>query len=414
MSRSTTSDLLTIAFGKLVKHQDLIQQAYLAGSFRRDGSKNDRGAFELLQHRIFIPGGKDTYLLSGPLTRFLDEITQRQRAYDLLGDKASAQVERISNLVDGYRDAVMSGKAGDADAMIDEFHTACAELSGTFSSGISRLLHLAETNFAVVSSVKAKSRQNEHYLKQAKFFRDALSALESTYVIEKTIDHLYCDGDALRDAYRTLILDRKIEWNTEILRLIQFFESYLYRLRDLAPDVKRFRQFAGFLEQNPGYEPPDLEDTHHRPQWMMRDAGFSPVAYADPGDRRAFDYLAGVVSSLPEREEPVPRRVKEAGRIERDVDKAAVVYRPPTHQIALRRLAKAAARSDIPLSALEWKREHYPELDIPDDIWLHLILDMKDSHASGLPLLSYKRVERRGKTRISRNLFVTDVMLYGR
>lgn len=414
MSRSTTSDLLTIAFGKLVKHQDLIQQAYLAGSFRNDGSKNDRGAFELLQHRIFIPGGKDTYLLSGPLTRFLDEITQRQRAYDLLGDKASAQVERISNLVDGYRDAVMSGKAGDADAMIDEFHTACAELSGTFSSGISRLLHLAETNFAVVVSVKAKSRQNEHYLKQAKFFRDALSALESTYVIEKTIDHLYCDGDSLRDAYRTLILDRKIEWNTEILRLIQFFESYLYRLRDLAPDVKRFRQFAGFLEQNPRYEPPvDLEDAHHRPQWMMRDSGFSPIAYADPGNRQAFDYLADVVGSLPKPEEPTPRRIKETGRIERGADKP-VVYRPPIHQVALRRFAKAAAKAALPLSALEWMREQYPELDIPDDIWLHLILDMKDSHALGLSLLTLKQVEHRGGARISRNLFITDVMAYGR
>lgn len=407
------SDVLAIVLSKLEKHRNLIQQVYLAGSFRKDGSKDDRSADELLQHRIFVYGGKDMYRLSGSLTGFLDEITQRSRAYDLLSDKAAAQVERISNLITGYQDAVISGKAGDADAMIDEFHTACVELSGTFSSGISRLMHQAETNFAVVSSAKAKNNQNEHYLKQAKLFRNALSALESIYTLEEN-NLLCCDDDALNDTYRTLIGDHKIEWNTGILRLIHLFESYLYRERVLPPDVKRFRQFADFLERNPGYELIDLEDTHHRPQWMMRDSGLSLVAYADPGECQAFDYLTSIVASLPEREDITPRRIiKEVGRIEWDTDNTVVVYRPPAYQIALRRFAKAAAKSALPLSALEWKHEYCLELGVPDDIWLHLVLDMKDNHALGLPSLIYTQVEY-NKAPISRNILVADVIVHGR
>lgn len=412
MSRpNATTSLLAGAFDKLLKHQELIQQVYLNGNFRKDGTKNDRRAYELEQHRIFISGGKDTFLLSAPLTRFLDEVTQRQRLYDVLGEKASGQVNRVWALVGEYGKSVLAGRMDEADLAVDDFDMACAELADTFGTGISKLLHLAETNFAVVNSVDAKNRQNQHFLRQAKYFSSALKMLDALH-IEEEIDTLYCDSDSLKNTYRMLILDRKIEWHTEILRLIQFFESYLYRLRELAPDVKRFRQFAGFLEQNPGYEPPDLEDTHHRPQWMMRDCGVRAVAYADPGDRTAFDYLREVSNSLPESKESTsPAKV--TGRIERRANKSVMVLRPPVHLIALSRFARAASKAISPLSALKWKRQNFPDMDVPDDAWLMLVIHSKDNHGSEFAGLRYQRVEHRGDAHISMNLYVQDVMVHG-
>lgn len=409
--QSATTSLISGAFDTLIKHQDLIQQVYLSGSYHKDGSKNDRRAYVLQQHRIFIPGGKETFLLSAPLTRFLDEVTQRQRLYDVLGEKAAAQVTRVWTLVEEYKKSVMAGRTDEADIAIDDFHMACAELADTFGTGISKLLYLAETNFAVVNSIEAKNRQNRHFLQQAKYFSSALRSLDGLH-IEEEIDNLYCENDSLKNTYRTLILERKIEWHTEILRLIQFFESYLFRLRELAPDVKRFRQFAGFLEQTPGYEPPDLEDTHHRPQWMMRDMGIRPAAYADPGDRKAFDYLCEVTSSLPEAKESITR-VKETGRIERAPHKTLTVLRPPAHLVALSRFVREAAKSLSPLSALDWKRGNYPDMDVPDDVWLLLVIHSKDYYGSEFSAVRHQRVERSGESRISRNKFVQDVMVHG-
>lgn len=250
------NDLLTNALNAIATHRDLIHEVYNKGRYIKNGSKADRDAYVLHQNRIFVSDGKDAFRLSSFMTKLFDEVTQKQRLYELLGDNAASQVNRISQLLDEYANTVFAGRVEDADHVSAQFHDACADLSDTFSSGISKLLNQAETNFAVVTTIAAKSRQNAHYLKQAGRFSDALKSLDH-FAIEQQLAAGYCDFEPLADSYRTLVSDRKAEWHTEISRLLHLFETYLYRLRAIAPDVKRFRQFANFLQQNSGYELPD-------------------------------------------------------------------------------------------------------------------------------------------------------------
>lgn len=405
------NDLLSNALNAIAKHQDLIHEVYSKGRYIKNGSKTDRDAYELHQNRIFVSDGRDTYRLSSFITKFFDEVTQKQRLFELLGDNAGAQVNRIFQLLDEYAKAVFAGRVEDADHMSSQFHDACADLSDTFSSGISKLLNLAETNFAVVNSIEAKTRQNEHYLRQARRFSDALESLDR-FGIEQQFEVGYCDFEPLEISYRTLVSDRKAEWHTEISRLLHFFETYLYQLRSIAPDVKRFRQFANFLQQNPGYELPELEETHHRPLWMMRAAGINPVAYSDVRDISSFEYLREIATQLPTRKDVVVRE-RASGRIERSANKPTETFRLEPHHVALGRFAKAAFRSPTPLSALDWKRQHFPDIGVPNEVWLLLVIHSKNSHRKEFSRLRYQSIERRGESRISRNLYVRDVMVHG-
>lgn len=405
------NDLLSNALNAIAKHRDLIHEVYRKGGYVKNGSRTDRDAYELHQNRIFVSDGRDTYRLSSFITKFFDEVTQKQRLFELLGDNAGAQVNRIFQLLDEYAKAVFAGRVEDADHVSAQFHDACADLSDTFSSGISKLLNLAETNFAVVNSIEAKSRQNAHYLRQAGRFSDALDLLDRLG-IEQQLGAGYCDFEPLAISFRALISDHKAEWHTEISRLLHFFETYLYRLRSIAPDVKRFRQFANFLQQNPGYELPELEETHHRPLWMMRAAGINPVAYSNVRDISSFEYLREIATHLPTPKEIVVRE-RVSGRIERSANKPTETLRLQPHHVALGKFAKAASRSSTPLSALDWKRQHFPDIGIPDEVWLLLVIHSKNSPRKEFSRLRHQRIERRGESRISRNLYVRDVMVHG-
>lgn len=405
------NDLLTNALNAIATHRNLIHEVYTKGRYLKNGSKTDRDAYVLHQNRIFVADSRDTYRLSSFMTKLFDEVTQKQRLFELLGDSAGAQVNRISQLLDEFQKAVFAGRVEDADHVSAQFHDACADLSDTFSSGISKLLNQAETNFAVVNSIEAKSRQNAHYLRQAGRFSDALKLLDQ-FGIEQQLGAGYCDFEPLAITYRTLISDRKAEWHTEISRLLHFFETYLYRLRAITPDVKRFRQFANFLQQNSGYELPDLEETHHHPLWLMRAAGISPVAYSNLRDTSAYEYLREIAAQLPA---PTKVAVRERvpGRIERSVNKPTETLRLQPHHVALGSFAKAASCSTTPLSALDWKRQYFPDIGVPDEVWLLLVIHSKNSHRKEFSKLRHQCIERRGEAHISRNLFVMDVMVHG-
>jgi len=410
MSKSL-NDLLSNALNAIAAHRDLIHEVYSKGRYIKNGSKTDRDAYVLHQNRILVSDGRDAYRLSSFMTKLFDEVTQKQRLFELLGDNAGAQVNRILQLMDEYARAISAGHVEDADHVSAQYHDACADLSDTFSSGISKLLNQAETNFAVVSSIEAKSRQNAHYLGQAGRFSDALKLLDQ-FAIDQQLVAGYCDFEPLAISYRTLISDRKAEWHTEITRLLHFFETYLYRLRAIAPDVKRFRQFANFLQQNSGYELPDLEETHHHPLWMMRDAGISPVTYSDVRDASAYECLREIASRLPSPAE-ITVRERAPGCIERSANRPTETLKLLPHHIALGRFANDASGSSTPLSALGWKRKNFPDIGIPDDVWLLLVIHSKSSHRAEFARLHYRSIEQRGESRISRNLFVQDVMVHG-
>ena len=408
----TRVNLLHDALGVLATHREIIGETYERGNILRT-AENAREIFVLQQLRIFITDGHDTYRLGRHLTRFLDDLTQKQRLFELLGSDIGKLNDRIHLLRDEYANAVKDGRLEDIDNVAAEFHDACAELSDAVSSSISRLLLQAENNFGAVRALSAKERQNKHYLDQADKLSQALGSLERMNM-QDLLDMGALTYAPLATPYRRLITNRLAEWNTELNRVTGILKAYLYRLRQIAPDVRRLRDFARFLQQNPSYTPPDFEDRRHLPPWLLRAPGLQFTAYPNTVDSAVAPELEAIARKLPAPKVSV-RVERETGSLSRRVgDRETIRITQPHYRMALQRLGHEVLKSSTPISAIQWKRDRSGEFEISDEIWLYLVLHSRDFDRVPFSRLAYQPVGRRGDSPISRNTVIRDVILSGR
>lgn len=401
------------ALGALAAHRDLIQEAYERGSIQRN-MDNARDVMVLHQYRILVADGPDEYHLSRVLSRFLDDVTQKQRLFEYLGENIGALNERIYDLKTEFVSAARDGKIDDMDMIVAHFCDACNDLSDAISTSLSRLLVQAESRFGVVGSLAAKLRQNEHYLRQAENISQALSSLDRSQDIAWEIhdgDPLYED---LTEPYNRLVARRLGEWNAEVLRVTSILKTFLFRLRQIAPDVRRLRDFADFLRHNPGYEPPDFSDRRSLPTWLHRDPGMQLDTHPDIHDESMAPELEAIALKLPAPKVIVPR-VRTAGALSQPaVAKAKVKLTMQPEQLGLRRFIAAAVASPEPISARHWNQTDGVQLGLADDLWLWLVMQARDSGAAPFNRAIYRAVEFRGPAPISRNLFVRDIVVHGR
>jgi hypothetical protein len=403
---------LHTALDALSTHRELIGEVYDRGSVLRT-AENARDVFVLQKLRILITDGHDSFRLSRHLTRFLDDLTQKQRLYELLGDDIGKLNDRVHKLRDEYVVHFMAGNVDDADSVAGDFHDACAELSDAVSSSIARLLLQAENDFAAVRTLAAKERQNRHYLDQAETLSKALGSLERMNM-QDLLDSGSASYTALADPYRRLVTLRLNEWNTELNRVTGILKAYLFKIRQIAPDVRRLRAFARFLHQNPGYTMPDFEDRRVVPTWLLRDPGLRVTAHVEIGNDAISPELEAIARKLPAPRVTI-RTPREAGSLaKRANDKQPLKISQPLHRVALQRLGHAALKSGAPISALSWKREHASDISVPDDIWLLLVLHSRDIDRTPFRRLAYQVVGHSGSAAISKNRFINDILLHGR
>jgi len=406
-------NVLRGALGALAAHQDLIQEAYERGSLRRT-AESARAITVLNQYRLLIADGPDNYHLSRLLSRLLDDVTQRQRLYESLGESIGPLNERIYTLKSEFASAARAGHADEMDLVAANFHDACNDLSDAVATSLSRLLVQAESRFGVVGSLSAKLRQNEHYLRQAEKISEALSALERSQDIAWDIhdgDPLYED---LTDPYHRIVARRMGEWNAEVLRVTAILKTFLFRLRSVAPDVRRLRDLADFLHHNPGYEPPDLTEQNVLPEWLHRDPGIRLRTHPDVRDDSMGPELEAIARKLPAARVIIPRK-REAGSLARPAsEKPKLKLAPPPQKIQLIRFVTRAVASSEPLSARKWNQSENSSLNIADDLWLFLVMQARQSRVAPFNTAVFRSVEYRGAAPISKNVFVRDILVHGR
>ena len=408
----SSEDLLNAALIAISANKELIYDAYTRGSIVRTG-ENARGVFLLHQHRILVTDGHESYRLSRFLTKFFDEVTQKQRLYELLGENVGALIGQVMLLKDEYARAIMESRTDEADGVSAQFHDACAELSDSITSGISKLLAQTENNFAAVTTIAAKQRQNNHYIKQAERISDSLRSL-AQLDIQQSLDNGSAFYKTLSPFYRVFVSDRMGEWDSELVRVTAILKEYLFKLRMIEPDVKRLREFATFLKQNLGYTPPNFDDNQKPPSWLMRDPGIRPFAYTDLSNAEIREDLITIARGLPA-PKVIPKMEKEAGSLLRTADMAQQVkIIPKQYHVALNRFATLAYRSAEPLSAIKWKRDVCKDIDLPDELWLMLVMNSQELGRWPYSNLSYHRIEHRGEAPISMNLYIQDVLVHGR
>ena len=256
----------------LHNHRQLIAETYHRNSIALTDD-NQRAIRQLQQQRILFPYLQDEFRLAPSLSRHLDEVFQRQRNYAISSNFAE-QFNRLLHLTDEYLKASHENRPEDRDNYEADFDAGVFELGESIASGLLLLRTLTDNRFANVSTLAEKQRQNEYYIKQAEKLSEVLISLQAEPLLELLGSSSLLTS--LLTVYQHQLLAKLPEWRASLLDITTTLKNYLYRLRQIEPEAKRLRTFAHFLNRNPDYQPPDIEDLPQQlPVWTNRFTGIS-------------------------------------------------------------------------------------------------------------------------------------------
>lgn len=116
---------------------------------------------------------------------------------------------------------------------------------------------ITENQFANVSTLAEKRRQNEFYLKRAKRIGETMALLESENLLGTLTGPSLLKP--LLAVYQHQVLVRLPQWRATHMDITAVLKAYLYRLRQVEPNARRIRALAHFLRKDPDYQPPEAQ-----------------------------------------------------------------------------------------------------------------------------------------------------------
>jgi hypothetical protein len=410
---NANTDGIVAYLNVLHTHRELVAETYHRNSITLT-TENQGAIRKLQQQRILSPYLQDEFRLAPSLTRHLDEVFQRQRNY-AISSNFDEQFNRLLHLADEYQKASHENRSDDRDNYEDDFNTGVFELGESIASGLLLLRTLTDNRFAHVNTLAEKQRQNAYYIKQAEKLLEALMALQTTGVIELLNSSTLLAP--LQRVYQHQLLSPLPEWRASLLDISATLRNYLYRLRQIEPEAKRLRTFAHFLQRNPDYQPPDVEDLPQQlPLWAQRFTGISVKTHPDLSHNTVREALAEIARAIPATTVKITRE-REAGRlVAGGEEKTVITLQPKPVQIAFQHYLQAARESLQPLSALHWIRQQ-TSVNLPEDeAWilyvLHAVQVLYTNDTNTANTLVMQRVEAPLAHRYSGNIVVMDMQLW--
>lgn len=393
-------------------NRHLIAATYCNGGVGID-AENQRKVRQLQQHRVLIPYFQDDFRLSPSFERHLDEVFQRQRSY-AIGANFGELINRLPQLIVEYVTASHESRVEDQDEYATEFSVGVFELASLVGNELLNLRVITENQFANVSTLAEKRRQNAFYLDRAEKIGETIALLEGEHLLG-TLE----SSSVLKPlfvVYQHQILVRLQEWRATHMDITAVLKAFLYRLRQVEPDARRIRAFAHFLRKNPDYQPPEVEEIQTLPDWSSRFAGLRLKVHPDLSCAQTREALAEVARTIPAAAISIVRE-RAAGRLLEDgTAKAVNIIQPKPVQRAFHRYLEAASAALAPLSAVVWKRQQQEFASLDDDAWLlyaiHAIQMLGKGPKGRRQQFQMERHEAAAGHLRSGNIIVTDMTLW--
>ena len=406
---NNTADYLKM----LGKHGELIAKIYHDGGIVSQNHDNQHAITQLVQQRILVRDVQDDYRLNPPLSRHLDDVSQRQRLY-AVGANLADKIDSLEPLSNEYLLATQDGRFDDADNYGHEFDMSIFDLAISVDGELLHLRSLVENRFAHVSTVAEKKRQNEFYLERSQRIGLALEALQHGTLWYNLQNHVYLND--LQAMFQRQIDSRISQWRVQHFNITDMLKAYLFKLREIAPKAQRLRSFGLFLTKHPSYEPPDISELLAPPLWSQRMVGLALRAHVDIAQAVVRDQLAEMASRIPAAKIVSSRQRQHGQLVGMDTEAAVIQLQPSLTQLALIDFWRQALQSVTPLSALAWKRQRSQFASLVDSVWLMVLwhsLDV-DSSQKNHPLqhLQIQRCEAEPRHTMSGNIVIEDIQAW--
>jgi hypothetical protein len=394
-------------------NKHVIAAAYCQGGITMDDD-NQRKIRQLIQHRVLRRYFQNDFKIGLTLGDHLDDVFQRERLYRN-GANFGDLTNRLRQLIIEYMTASHESRLEDQEDYAEEYDAGVFELASLISDELLSLRTITENQFANVSTMAEKQRQNEFYLDRAEKIGETIALLEGQSLLGTLLSSPLLKP--LLDVYQHQVLVRLADWRSTHMDITAVLKAFLYSLRQIEPNARRIRAFAQFLRKNPDYQPPEAESVQTLPQWSSRFAGLRLKTHPDLSVSQTRESLVEIAQTIPSAKISIVRE-RSAGRLINDgAEKTVLIIEPKPVQRAFHRYLKAACSAVSPLSAIHWKREQAEFSQLEDDAWLlyavHSIEMLGKSIKTGaLRGLEVKRHEASLEHARSGNIVIKDVTLW--
>ena len=363
---SQSVDTIVAYLEVLHANKHLIAEAYCNGGIALE-EENQRKIRQLIENRVLIPYFQQDFRISPTLGRHLDEVFQRQRSY-AVGANFVDLANRLRQLIIEYTTASNENRLDDQEDYAAEYDAGVFELASLIHDELLSLRAITENQFANVSTMAEKQRQNEFYLDRAEKIGETIALLEGENLLGTLSESPLLKP--LLEVYQHQVLVKLAGWRSTHMDITSVLKAFLYRLRQIEPNARRIRAFAHFLRKNPDYQTPDSDSIQTLPAWSSRYAGLRLKTHPDLSVSQSRDALAEIAQSIPSAKISIVRERAAGSRINDGEVHGVRILQPKPVQLAFRRYLQAASISLSPLSAIDWKRKQSEFSTLGDDAWL--------------------------------------------
>lgn len=396
----------------LGQHSQLIAQLYHQGTtVNAQDMDNPRLMNLLIQQRILVPDTQSDYRLNPHLSKHLDAVFQHKRAY-AVGANFADKIESLTLIAQEYKFAYQEGRDDDADNYAQDFDRSLFELVINIDEELLHLRTLVENKFSHLSNLQEKQRHNQFYIDRSQKLSAALVLLQQGDLNQQLQQFELAN---LQEVFKRHIGQRINDWHIQHLSIIDILKTYLFKLREVAPQAKKIRNLSLFLTKNPSYQVPDLSELDNAPSWIQRFAGFDLQSYANLNQTSMCEQLADVASRIPAAK-VVLQQKQQQGALTLDEPLAIVELKPSMSQLALQGFWQQALKSHQPQSALRWKHQQIDLKELNDSVWLMVLLHslQVDKSQKNHPLqqLKTQRCERTANHLWAGNIIVEDILAW--
>lgn len=391
---------VTLILDRLHNASDIIAEAFENGRIYAT-EDNIKKITLLVQQRILTADIHDSYQLRYSMRQFLNLILNTNKIMDSNSD-FSISFNRLDDLVNRHNDAFVESRDEDRDYYQTRIRDSINEIAGSIADELLHIASLIDRQFATVSTLSEKMKENDWYMTRAKSILDVLETFSFSDIEQRLLGH-----HDLMLTFNLLLKSRMPEFIETFRAILEKLDKYKYEFRKIEAQAKLLRKFSNHLSRYPDWTPSDWADNEKLEDWM---SVAEPIAISSSPNVASSDnesMLVDIAVNLPEFKGFTLQRKKRPPGVLIDMGESPVVkFTPSGIQIAVNHYLEAVLSVDNGISARSWWLSNPALLEhVSEEYWLHRILSEKQNRKIGskicIDLIAKETDDFDGNVRVS-------------
>lgn len=362
-----SSDIIADAFenGRIYATEDTIKKITL-----------------LVQQRILTADIHESYQLRYSMRQFLNLVLNTNKIMDSNTD-FSISFSRLDDFVNRHNDAFGESRDEDREHYQMRIRDSINEIAGSIADELLHISSLIDSQFATVSTLSEKMKENDWYMNRAKSILDLLETFSFSDIEQRLFGH-----HDLTLTFNLLLKSRMPEFIGTFRAILDKLNKYKYEFRKIEAQAKLLRKFKNHFSRYPDWEPSEWASNEKLEDWMCLAKPIEFSTNPNIGSSDSEKLLVEIAVNLPELKVFTPYSKKRPAGELIDMDEAPVVK--ITHsgiKIAIDNYMNEALRQDGGLSARTWWLNNPSFVgEFTEEFWIHRILSEKQNRKIGSEL----------------------------